>query len=311
MELDLSKTILVTHKGCQDGSACAILFLAAGGKKENIYFTNPSHEETDFLLSELIQYRDTDIMLVDVSCSTEMAKYIEKSIFANNVTILDHHKSAASLNNFPFCVVDESGLNCGSKIFYDWILKYVSNLTKLLRYKELVKLTNDVDLWQHNYPESRELADFHKILGQELFIERFVKNPNSDLSCQESYLTTIYNKKREIETANRKKNIKKFVKTINGVNYNFAILFTHGADQSLLGHAITDDPSMDVDVVILINGNNVSLRCKDSCVLDLSELAQRFGGGGHKKASSFSLGKLFIFNKDFLEIIVDNFIEKT
>lgn len=36
------KTLLVTHKGCLDGTGSALMFLWRGGKRENILFRNPS-----------------------------------------------------------------------------------------------------------------------------------------------------------------------------------------------------------------------------------------------------------------------------
>jgi oligoribonuclease NrnB/cAMP/cGMP phosphodiesterase (DHH superfamily) len=300
-----SNTLLMTHKACQDGSACALLFLAAGGKKENIHFCNPAHVETDAMLYELIHDTDdSDIWMVDLSISKEMADSIRDTVHECRIEIIDHHNSAIPLKEYYFCQIDENNSQCGSMLFYNWLFGLSgSGHGELRKYKELVTLTDDIDRWKHNYPESGQLAVLHKILGQELFIERFKKNPGVDLTDQEHYLIDINNKKREIDTKNRKKSLKIITKIINSVEYRFGIVYSYGDDQSLLGNAICSDPGLDVDVAVIVGGHSISFRSNEDCSLDLSEVTKLNGGGGHKHAAGCNLNG--IFGEDFLELIMN------
>jgi hypothetical protein len=63
-------------------------------------------------------------------------------------------------------------------------------------------------------------------------------------------------------------------------------------------------PVFEALIIMIINGQTVSLRSKPACPVDLSKLAKLLGGGGHQRSGGFSLD--VIFNK---KEIVDRYVD--
>lgn len=307
MKKDLHDAFLITHKNCLDGTACAALFMAAGGKRKNIYFCNPDHETMDeFIIDLVIRKGEYDIFVVDVSISSKAAMKLDSLI--HGIVLLDHHKSAIPLSSWYFCDIEVKNKRCGSKMFFDWLCKqeqlnnlFFYSFEKFFQYKRMVEYVDDNDRWVHNIPESRKLASLHKILGQEMFLDRIIKNPWPDFMEKEKYLLEVYDKKREIETEKRKESTQVYTKNIQGHDVRVGFVIAYGDDQSLLGEALYTDLDLDVDIAVIINGDGVSLRCSRDCPVDVSEVAKLNGGGGHPKASGCSLGN--VLGQNFLEFV--------
>jgi oligoribonuclease NrnB/cAMP/cGMP phosphodiesterase (DHH superfamily) len=285
-----------------DGTACAILYLVAGGQKKNIIFSNPNHADVEEKLLDVINSEDKHIFMADLSVSEEMAIELYKGTSYDRIEIIDHHSSVVPLKRFSFCHIDEG--SCGSKLFYNRLMLMDGFHGQLSKYHRLIELVDDIDRWQNNYPESRQLASLHKIIGQELFLERFMKNPDVDLSTQELYLIEMYDKKLQMDIKNAKRHVKCITKTVGNREYRFGIVIGYGMDQSLLGRALVDDPEMQLDVAVIVGATSLSFRCRNDCALDLSKFAELNGGGGHKAAAGCNLNALF--GVDFLDLIVDN-----
>ena len=295
--MDISKAALVTHANCMDGSTCAVLFLAAGGLRKNIHFSSPNHRDVDKAVSELLETWPGLIMLADISISLDLAKKVGRS----DVVLLDHHKSAIPLKEFPWCEIDVENTRCGSKMLFDWLINNYTCMS-LVPYEDLVTLVNDNDLWIKAYNESGNLALFHEVLGQDLFIDRFLKRPEPTLDTMEQYALNLATTKRDKYVEYKKKNVQIVEKEINGnkVRLGFVAAGTH---QSVLGNEICEDPELNVDIAVLV-GSSISLRGKHNCPVDLSALAKLNRGGGHRAAAGCSLDGML--GKSLVEYVIDN-----
>lgn len=282
---DIEKAALVTHRGCMDGSTCAIVFLAAGGLRENIRFSSPNHRDVDEVVEELLETWPGPILIADVSISMRLAE----QVIRDDVFLLDHHKSAIPLQQFSWCEVDVNNSRAGGKMLFDW---FVNNFTtmSLVPYKELVDLADDHDRWIKNYKESDLISVFHEVLGQELFIDRFVKNAQCKFNAMEQYAIDLEIKKRTNYIKQKMKNVIVVKQTIQGHEVNVGYV-NAGTHQSMLGNMICDDPNLNVDICVLV-GTAISIRSSSKCPVDLSFLAKLNGGGGHMHAAGCSLDKL-------------------
>lgn len=288
---------LVTHQNCMDGSACATLFIAAGGLRENVFFVSPNHRDVDDLVLNLLENWSGPILIADVSISVSLAKNIKR----NDIILLDHHKSAIPLKEFSWCEIDVENTRCGSMMLYDWLsYNMLHPPLKVGDLKELIVLVDDNDRYVKNYQESDVVSLLHEVLGQEFFIDRFLKNKSIILNPMEQYVVDLEIKKRDKYIERKKKEVQVIVKEINErkVNVGFVYANTH---QSLLGNKICTDLNMDVAVLI---GTNVSLRGSKNCPIDLSVVAKINSGGGHKLASGFSLSS--ILKNDLVELVKKN-----
>src|SRR5574343_683085 len=197
-EMNIENAKLVTHKGCADGSGCAVIFIAAGGKRENITFAGPDHNEVDDVAKDLMWTHNGLVIFADVSLSKEMAL---KLVGKDNIVLLDHHKSAMELQDISFCHIDNS--KCGTKLLYEWLLSSVTQLT-IPKYRHFVDCIDDKDRWVNAIEDSFYTHTLHHIYGQELFIERFLRNPVVLLTENEKFAYEL-DKKKEADYIRQKK----------------------------------------------------------------------------------------------------------
>lgn len=299
--MDLTNTALLTHRSCLDGSTCSIVFCAAGGNKNNIRFSSPSHDKSDEAFLDLYENWDGPIIVADLSVSYNVALTVSLSA---EVYLLDHHKSAIPLDEFSWCEIEVDNHRAGGKMLFDFLYDNVRyNSDPCFRdLKDLVEAADDHDRWIKEIPESDTLATLHNVLGQKRFINRFLKTPELSLTENERYVLNLEDEKREEYIKNAKKNLSIVNKSIDGKQIKVAYLLAN-KHQSRLGHAIYEDVELDIDVVIMISNRSISMRSRPNCPLDLSMVAKKFNGGGHLHAGGMSLGQ--VIGKDLIELVVE------
>jgi oligoribonuclease NrnB/cAMP/cGMP phosphodiesterase (DHH superfamily) len=288
-----------------DGSTCAVLFVAAGGKRENIIFSYPTNHIVEEHLDYALLRNNNNILLVDVSVSKE---YAEKLHETGRVLLLDHHKAAVSLDEFDWCDIDIENERCGARMFFDWIQRNREpsiETNRIYFYRDLVMAVDDRDRFVNEIPESEKMATLHYVLGQKLFIDRFIKYSPITLTHQEIYAIDLEEKKKVEFIEKRKKETVVKTLSVKGelVRVGFVLANTY---QTEVGYATYTDLDLDVDIVVIVGLNKVSFRSDRDCSVDLSEIAKLNGGGGHFHASGSNLGK--VLGKDFLELVIERLV---
>lgn len=282
-----SKDFLLTHQNCWDGAGCAIVFHAFGGSLQNVSYSPPGHSQTDAKALELVKRCGGTLYLADVSVSENAAQ--ELNLY-DNVLLFDHHNSAIPLAEYSWCEIDKQNTRCGSKIFLDYAKKSHSkppcDLNKL---EELITVIDDRDRWVNQDPRSATMACLFKFFQQHKFVEIFAKNPDITSRLKEYDIivqTMTANTRAYVESALKRTH--KF--TMQG--YKFASTYCDMNYISDVGNAICE--KQDVHAVLLLTPTAVSLRAKNlgDQSLDVSKIAQIFGGGGHKMAAGFGLENL-------------------
>lgn len=291
--MNLEEFTLVSHKGCMDGSGVATLFLAAGGKKENLFFTNPNHDASDSLVDKLVFDQNRKLIIADTSISVKMADKINNSN-TPEIYLLDHHKTALDLDQFIWCEIEKENNRCGTLMFYDFLKTMKVTFPKYKKYNKFAHLIDDNDRWIRHEPESEDLSLLHMLLGQNLFIDRFLRTPDIKFSKEEIYVLNLERKRMEEMIQDKKKQIKSCIVTKEIGDKRYRVGFIGGANKytSQVADAIYNDPMLDIDIVVLVSAESISLRCKKNSDVDLSEIAKLNGGGGHAKSSGFSLRNL-------------------
>lgn len=298
--MNIEETMLVTHSKCLDGSVSAILFVAAGGNRKNIIFSDPNDAETDEILRNLNKNFGGPILFVDVSVSESAAK----EVIRDDIFILDHHKSAIPLQKFSWCEIEKENYRCGCKMFYDWLIdnRLYGKNSIVLKYKELVEIADDVDRWCWNIKESELISSLFGVLGQNLLIERFLKNPSIELDSCEMYVVDLEEKKRDEYIKQKKKDLQIFYKKIGDKTYKVGFVSTN-THQSRIGSEFCNDLDLDLDFVVLVGLKSLSFRSRKSGDFDVSKIAKLNGGGGHQSASGSPLKS--IFGKDMIELVFE------
>jgi oligoribonuclease NrnB/cAMP/cGMP phosphodiesterase (DHH superfamily) len=289
-EESIKDAILVTHAGCMDGSGCAIMFLRAGGKRENIKYVAAGMLEK-FLKDELDTLGDRFIVFADIGIQQANVKYADMLEKRGNCVLLDHHKTAAWLDGRPWCWITMD--KCGTHIAYDYfnkcgLLCYVTDIDWSI--KRLVKMIEDHDLWKSDMePEAISLATYCVFFGQDTFVDNFhdrlLLPDESIFYPQEKKIMEGLERKRDakIQKLIEKANIKKMEYDSREITVAY-VVSSEPNTSLLLNRVFETRPDVDVACQINLDFPSVSMRTRSDTV-DVSKICGRFGGGGHAKAS--------------------------
>ena len=225
----------------------------------------------------LFQLKDKDIYMIDYSLDKkEMLNLAEK----NKVILIDHHfSSKEKAELLPGSVFDDkrSGASLSWKYFH-------SNKKPPL----IVRYVEDYDIWKFELPHAKELIavlnlySFNfkvwdkvaKIFQDKRKIKELIKKGQAIVDYQKSLIGELSNKGQEV-----------IFEGHNAIAVNSPIL-----SSEIGNHVYTKTGK--IGIVWSYKGKDklkihVSLRGDGK--INLSELANKFGGGGHKAAAGFAI----------------------
>lgn len=275
---DISNVVLVTHMGCMDGAGSTIMFLRAGGKRENVRYVAAGMVEK-FLKDNLESLYGKFILFADVAIGgkSNSQQYIDKLTLRGDCFLLDHHKTAEHLKGVKWCNINMN--KCGTQLTREYFgLNDESSIA-------LANLIQDHDLWLRKDKMSDQLAAFTVFVGQDIFVDRFYNRDVSKFVFDEfeSELMKIVTHKRDlaIDAILKKVHTRKIMFSGNMVNVGY-IITGEPNTSLLLDRLLLKYNNVDVACQVNIEKGSVSLRSK---TYDVSEMASLFGGGGHAGAS--------------------------
>ena len=259
------KIMVLYHSNCPDGFGAAWAFRRKFGSSAE-YIPVTHGEEAPCV-------KDRDVFIVDFSYDRTIMLEMEKE--ANSLVVLDHHKSAQEHSgDLEFCHFDME--HSGAYLAWTYLFPD-DNVPLLIQYIE------DRDLWKWELPYSKEFSASFDMIPFEF--EEFLKFEDDsvfdDAVKRGSYILA-YSKtvvKKVCEKAKPRKFDGRDVLVVNSSHW-----------MSEIGARLS--PDCDFAVIWYYDHEErnikVSLRAFHDYV-DVSEIAKRFGGGGHKKAAGFSL----------------------
>ena len=290
----IEDTILVTHKGCSDGSGCAITFLEAGGKEENIRYVGAGMVER-FVKEDPVFDGGQFLIFADVGVtSPKYADVLEKR---GNLVLLDHHKTSLHMLGRPWALIDaeDGGTRCGSRLLAEYL--FPGFIPQRLDW--LTTVIDDFDRWKRRIPISSELATLSAFIGQERFVRSFstdLKERWSLVGAELFYdhevelLKILLAKRDEAVSEAVRKCVVKTVPTPCGLPLTIVYTLSSDSNTSLiLDELLKSRPEADLSCQVLLDHNKVSLRSRNDGNIDVAEYASLFGGGGHKHAAGHPL----------------------
>ena len=281
---------LFTHTDL-DGVSCEILGRIAFG--EDIDVVRCDYRNIDDKVEEFINSDEEydKLFITDISVKKELADALNN--VSDKVILLDHHKTALWLNEYPFALVqveDESvGKMCGAYLFYEYLKKNHEEFNDTLALKLFIDYVRMYDTWEwkEKYDNiiPKRLNDLMYIDGPNEFIDKMVYRLGNNLFIfDDTDLMKLQIEQTYINSYIAQKNETLMINDNLFPGYTVGITF---ADKyiSELGNKLCElHPELDFVVLINMSTLAVSYRTvKDD--LDLSDIAKRFGGGGHPKAS--------------------------
>lgn len=262
------KKIVIYHKNCMDGFSAAWVARKKFGEKA-VYF--PAVHQTPF--PESVKGRE--VYMVDFCYSEEIMEKIKK--VAARVIVIDHHisqKEAVKISDERLFDIKHSGAVLAWQYFFPG-----KKVPKLLSYVE------DTDIWKFALPQSKEL---HASLDT-------LKFDFKSWSRLASEFETASGRKKHFEKG---KAILEFSeRVIDSIVANAEIVKFAGhkafvanspALVSEIGHVLATKAN-GVGIVWVKKGDKLKVSLRSNGKVDVSKIAVKYGGGGHKAAASFSL----------------------
>lgn len=249
------------------------------------------------------------IYITDISVSEENAEKLQSLFETTDIEIrlFDHHKTALGLNKFEFCkvVIEENDeLICGTRLFYNFLVKEKECTSSKTIYN-YVKYVNDYDTWlwknKYNYDLPEKWNSLFFTYGRLDFIrsvlDKFEKN-NLSFNEVDKTLLRIRENEKKAYVQTRTKEV--FLREIDG--HKCAIVFAERFGNEIANKLFELYPECDIQITISQNG--LSFRNLGNNNIDLTKIAELFGGGGHAAAAGAPIRKEL--KSKYLDMILEN-----
>lgn len=266
-----NKLLCIYHSNCVDGFGAAWVVRKALGE-ENVEFVPGIYGE------EPPDVRGRNVVIVDFSYKRDVMASM--ALLASSILVLDHHKSAEKdLENlspqFHNLDIVFDMTRSGAKITWDHYFPH-SDPPRLLWHIQ------DRDLWQFKLDGTREIQatlfsypyDFN--VWDELMAQDVTELVHDGIVLERKHFKDL---DELLRITTRKLFIGGFVVPAANIPYMFA---------SDAGHLLAQGEPFAVTYYDTPNDRTFSLRSTD-LGMDVSAIAQLYGGGGHKHAAGFKL----------------------
>lgn len=296
-----------------DGVGCGILAKLAFGKQVKVRYNSVSSldREVGWFLEN--DDKNTLLFITDLAVNKENEKLLNDFYqTTGNVQLIDHHKTSLHFNDYEWghvLVEDEQGkLTSATSLFHHYLVSQ-QLLESREAISEFVELVRQYDTWEweknENFEAQRLNALFYLISIEEFeekMIERLRIIDHFDFDDFEKKLLDMEENKIERYIRRKKKEI---VQAQVG-EHLVGIVYAESYHSELGNDLGKVYPHLDYIVILNMGGKRLGFRTVHDHV-DVSEVAGRYGGGGHAKASGSSLTdsafKLFVTDTFQLEPI--------
>lgn len=272
------KDLLISHVADIDGITPVILM-----KLCNIDF--------DFELKDIYELEEymsnlldedlsiyNNIYITDLTVPELIYKKINNSIYKNKFKIFDHHKTHMYAKKYDYVTIDTT--ECGTTLFYKYLNKKYRFKKSVREYIQHVK---NIDLWLWQEKKdliAKKLTDLFMIYGKTRYIDEIY----SKLKKRTFKLNKFENKILEIEQDKIDRYVIKNEKDmilIKYENYIAGLIFNEKYKSELGNTICINHPEIDFIIMLNLSGGISFRTAKD---IDLSVIAEKLKGGGHKKA---------------------------
>lgn len=269
------KPLVIYHKNCSDGMAAAWTFWNI--HKDAFEYSAASYN------GKVPDVLDRDVYLVDFSYKRNILELI--MAYSNKIVLLDHHQSAIEElwdieeHNFDMsrCSTEKSG----AMLAWEYNAEIHHMKTKP---PHLLLYIQDRDLWKFELPNSREINAALKLYDQSFEVyDRLMRLTKAGLKGLIKEGTLLLNKQaKDIES------ILRYNTRVIKVGDHDVPFINSSMYRSELGSAASVGFPFAAIYSDSKEYREISLRSQPEG-LDVSEIAKKFGGGGHKHAAGFKV----------------------
>ncbi len=296
---------IVSHgPSCLDGvmAAAAIARFYEGHKVFTTLAGNNDADRTIHALtlkSEEAGSQD-EIWITDLSWNSPAtgAHLAELSKRGARVYWIDHHRTAVSRADGPEFKVPFTGKvlseqYSAARLTFNFLKRMARDLPERIRaefeaFQPFVMIADDHDRWIHIIRESSDWALAVQTLGGASSYREILKlhEPKMSRKLRAAFESGQDGMRRSVELAHATMVDRKLD---NGITVRTACCF--GYSSEVAAH-LYKGQTRTIVALFDLRSQGVSLRRSTDCEVDLSILAQHYGGGGHAAASGFTLPDL-------------------
>ena len=240
----------------------------------------------------------SELWITDISWTEKETDAHLRSLAAQGVKIywFDHHRTAlkryaAGEVDVPFADHVVSEEKAAARLVYEYLEKQsaVSGHCDdtFAAFAPVVAMADDNDRWIHAIPGSRELALTIRTMGAERdSLEGYQALLDIDATVTYTPAMRAAHEKacREIQASFAMAEQSRVSLPVPGTPYTLVAAICDG-HPSEIGDAWGKNAAQTIFAFYDLKGEGISLRRSPDCKVDLSQLAQLFGGGGHPAAA--------------------------
>jgi oligoribonuclease NrnB/cAMP/cGMP phosphodiesterase (DHH superfamily) len=318
-----SRTIQIVSHGpsCLDGvmAAAAIARFYDGHK---VFTTLAGNNEADRTIQALALKSDDghdEIWITDLSWNSPATGEHLKELIDRGASVywIDHHRTAVSREDAPEFKVPFTGKvlteqYSAARLTFNYLKRMSRELPAAQReafdaFQPFALLADDHDRWIHKIPESSDWALAVQTLGGSSSYREILKlhEPRMSRKLRNAFESGQDAMRRSLELAHATMVDRKLD---NGVTVRTACCFGYSSE---VAAELYKGQNRTVVALFDLRSQGVSLRRSPDCDLDLSLLAQVYGGGGHAAASGFAIPDLRRLPAERLAEILGDQIEKS
>lgn len=271
---ELKEIVVIYHAQCRDGFGAAY---AAWKKFGDSASYLPLRNQTDLTL----EIKDKIIYVLDYSFSEE--KYLALRANNKSIVVIDHHQSAAEVvSKYPENIFDQEH----SGAVLSWM--YFHSATPV---PSLLLYVEDHDLWKFQLPNNREFNSAMKeypttfVAWDELIIKLEDETFFNDFIKTGVIISKFEDKLVDDLLQYRERAIFE--------GHEIWVLNVSRTYRSILGHKLAtlnkEAGGAPLSIVYYHHQGEVSLSLRSEDDIDVSEIAKKYGGGGHKHAAGIKV----------------------
>lgn len=268
----MTKTICIYHANCCDGMGAAWVVHRALNEGDDIEFIPATYQ------AELPDVTGAHVIIVDFSYKQDQMR--ELAAQAESILVLDHHKTALQ----ELAPLLEDGIiqgkfdmnHSGAMLAWMWFFPQVEP-------PALIKHIQDRDLWRFDLPGTREIQSALYSFPMDFETWDMLMSIDTSILYKQGIAIDRAHKKNVqglVEFVSYRDTIAGFDVPVLNCNYMFA---------SDAGHELAKGESFSATYYDTEENRKYSLRSSEDGGIDVSEIAAKFGGGGHRHAAGFKI----------------------
>ncbi|MEK3734921.1 MULTISPECIES: DHH family phosphoesterase [Paenibacillus] len=289
---------LYTHNDL-DGVGCGIIAKCAFGDQTNVRYNsvNGLNLQVERYLDRMsIPDHPYDMLFItDLSVNPEVEKRLHVFVDeGGHVQLIDHHKTALHFNQYEWGLVEvhhrDGRLASATSLFYEYLIQHghIASTETMDQFVELVRLYDTWEWEEVNRVEARRLNDLFYMLSIDEFEVKMVERLRQG---QGFYFDEFEEKILEMEEGKIERYIQRKQREMIQTyvdEYCVGIVYAESYHSELANELGNLHPHLDYISILNMGGRKMSLRTIHDHV-DVSEVAMRYGGGGHAKAAGCTI----------------------